>query len=40
MKLKVSKVKKSFEVKVEWLGFSSRNQYLGSVHFKIFSSIY
>ena len=38
MKLKVSKVKKSFEVKVEWLGSSSRNQYLGSVHFKIFSS--
>ena len=45
MKLKVSKeyfrrLKKSFEVKVEWWEFSSRSQYLGSVPFKIFSSIY
>ena len=45
MKLKVSKeffrrLKKSFEVKIEWWEFSSRSQYLGSVPFKIFSSIY
>ena len=46
MKLKVPKeyfrrLKKSFEVKVEWWEFSSRSQYLGSsVPFKIFNSIY
>ena len=33
------KVKKSFEVKVEWRKFSLRSQQLGSVSFKIFSRI-
>ena len=37
MKLKVSK---SFKVKIEWWEFNSRSQYLSSVSFKIFSSIY
>ena len=45
MKLKVSKeylrkLKRIFEVKIEWWEFSSRSQYLGSVPFKLFSSIY
>ena len=42
MKLKVSKgyFRRLKEVKVEWWEFSSRRQYLGSVTFKIFSSIY
>ena len=35
-----SKVKKSFEVKVEWWKFSSSSQCLDSVPFKTFSSIY
>ena len=38
MKLKVSK--EYLEVKIEWWKFSSRSQYLGSIPFKIFSSIY
>ena len=42
MQLKVSKeyFRRLKKVKVEWWGFSSRRQYLGSVPFKIFSSIY
>ena len=42
MKLKVSKgyFRRLKEVKVELWEFSSRCQYLGSVTFKIFSSIY
>ena len=45
IKLKVSKehfskLKKSSKVKIEWWEFRSRSQYLGSVPFKIFSSIY
>ena len=42
MKLKVSKeyFKMLKKVKIEWWEFSSRSQYLGSVPFKIFSSIY
>ena len=45
MKLKVSKecfrrLKKVLEVKIEWWEFSSRNQYLGTVPFKMFSNIY
>ena len=38
--MRIFKVKKSFEVKIEWWEFSSRSQYLRSVPFKILSSIY
>ena len=38
MKLKVSK--EYFEVKIQWWKFSLRSQYLSSIPFKIFNSIY